>query len=69
MGKWWIRKAHSFEEEEKFDDEYYRQRSPEERLSDIQFCREMYFRLRRTDINESRKRLRRAIRVIQQKQG
>lgn len=65
MKKWWIRKSNSFKEAEEFDDEYYRQRTPEERLEDIQFCREMYFRLKGININESRKRLRRVLRVIQ----
>lgn len=65
MKKWWIRNAYSFKEAEEFDDEYYRQRTSEERLEDIQFCREMYFRLKGININESRKRLRRVLRVIQ----
>lgn len=66
MKKWWIKKAKSWEEEERLDDEYYRLESPEQRLSDIQFCREMYFKLKRININESRRRLRRFFKVIQQ---
>lgn len=63
----WIKKARSFEEAERFDDEYYNRESPEERLSDIQFCREQYFIIRGINIDESRKRLRRVFRVIKQK--
>lgn len=65
MKKWWIRKAKSWEEAEQLDDEYYRLESPERRLSDIQFCREQYFKIKGININESRKRLRRFFKVIQ----
>lgn len=65
MKKWWVKKANSFKEAEHFDNEYYRQRTPEERLSDIQVCREMYFKLKGTNINEIRKGLRRIFRVVQ----
>lgn len=65
MKKIWIHKARSFKEAEEFDDRYYMAESPSERLSDIQLCRELYFQLKgRKD--ESRKGLRRVIRVIQQ---
>jgi hypothetical protein len=67
--KWWIKKARSFKEAEGFDNEYYRHRTPEERLEDMQFCREMYFKLKGININESRKGLRRHFSVIQQKQS
>jgi hypothetical protein len=40
MPRQWIRKAKSFEEAEKFDNEYYQAESPGKRLDDIQFCRE-----------------------------
>ncbi|OGW00929.1 MAG: hypothetical protein A3I04_06250 [Nitrospinae bacterium RIFCSPLOWO2_02_FULL_39_110] len=63
----WIKKARSFKEAERLDDEYYIRESPEERLSDIQFCREQYFIIKGIDIDESRKRLRRVFRVIKQK--
>jgi len=59
--------ASSFKEAERLDDEYYIRESPEERLSDIQFCREQYFIIKGIDIDESRKRLRRVFRVIKQK--
>ena len=64
MKKRWIHKANSFKEAQEFEDRYYMQKSPEERLSDIQFCREQYFRIKGTK-NAGRKRLRRIIRIIQ----
>ncbi len=60
----WENVAHSFKEAKKFDDKYYSSMSPEERLSDIQFCREQYFQIKKLDAG--RKRLRRIIKVIQQ---
>ncbi len=64
MRKIWIKKFNSFKEAERFEDEYYRKRSPEERLEDIQLCREMYFELKKINLNACRKRLRRVFRVI-----
>ncbi len=66
--KWWVRKANSFRQAEEFDDEYYHLRSPEQRLSDIQICREMYFKLKNININEIRKGLRRFLKVSKQEQ-
>ena len=65
--KFWIKKVRSFKEAEEFEDDYYRRKSSEERLSDIQFCREQYFLMKGIDVNASRKRLRRVFKVIQQK--
>lgn len=64
MRKIWIHKATSFKDAKDFEDELYMRASPEERLSDIQFCREQYFKMKGLP-NEGRKRLRRVIRVIQ----
>lgn len=64
MQKRWVHKATSFKEAKDFEDELYMRASPEERLSDIQFCREQYFKIKGI-ANEGRKRLRRVIRVIQ----
>lgn len=71
----WENIAHSFKEAEEFDTKYYSSLSPEERLSDIQFCREQYFKItrlasaKRGRLDESRKRLRRTVKVIQRKQS
>lgn len=65
--KIWERKAYSFKEAEELDNEYYRRESKAERLSDIELCRQMYFSIKGIDINESRKRLRRVFKIIQQK--
>ena len=63
----WIKKATSFKEAEEFEDDYYKRESVEERLGDIQFCRQMYFLMKGIDINAARKGLRRVFRIIQQK--
>lgn len=64
MKKVWVKKFNSFKEAEKFEDEYYRKMSPEDRLSDIQFCRQMYFKLKHINIDEVRKGLRRFYKVV-----
>ncbi|MCG2726051.1 MAG: hypothetical protein L6420_07325 [Elusimicrobia bacterium] len=63
-GKIWVNKAKSFEEAERFNDEYYLNMAPEERLSIMQFCREQYHVKIK---HENRKRFRRVVRIIQQK--
>ena len=56
-----------FDETQKSDDEYYRTRTPEQRLSDIQFCREQYYLLNNSKIkNENRKRLQRVFKIVKQ---
>lgn len=63
--KIWAEKFSSFKESEAFESLYSSRRTPEERLSDMQFCREMHFKMRGIDVNAYRKRLRRTFRVIQ----
>jgi hypothetical protein len=65
MKKVWIHKTNSFKEAKEFEDKYYLLESPQERLSDMQFCREQYFKMKGI-VNAGRKRLRRVIRVVQQ---
>lgn len=65
MKKIWIHKSNSFKEANEFDVEYYSCESPRQRLSDMQFCREMYFKLKGIT-NAGRRRLRRVIRIIKQ---
>lgn len=64
MKKIWIHKTNSFKKAKEFEDRYYLLESPQERLSDMQFCREQYFKMKGMP-NEGRKRLRRVVRVIQ----
>jgi hypothetical protein len=64
MKKIWAHKALSFKEASDFEDKLYMGASPEARLSDIQFCREQYFKMKGFP-NEGGKRLRRVIRVVQ----
>ena len=66
MKKFWEHKAYSFKEAEEFDDRYYMLETPQERLSDVQLCRDMYIRLKGLT-GEGRKGLRRVIKVIKQK--
>ena len=66
MKKIWINKTNSFQEKEKFEQEYYFSMSSRERLSTVQFCREQYYKMNREQNNEGRKRLRRVIRVVKQ---
>ncbi len=63
----YIYKARSFKEAEEWEDNLYASLNTEERLSDIQVCREQYFIMK--GIDENRKRLRRVVRVIKQKKG
>ncbi|MCK4352149.1 hypothetical protein KAW65_01950 [candidate division WOR-3 bacterium] len=61
MKKIWIHKANTWEEAKKFDENYYLSMSSKERLETMQFLRETYFKMK----NESRKGLRRVIKIIQ----
>lgn len=65
MKKIWIHKSYSFREANKFDEQYYLNQSPMERLSDVQFCREQYEKIKGQKHNAGRKRLRRVIKIIQ----
>ncbi len=67
MKKIWINKSNSFEEAEKFDENCYRQMTTTQRLEIMQFLRELNFKLKPEKRDESGKRLRRFIRIIQQK--
>ena len=64
--KIWINKADSFAAAEKFDDQYYRSHTAAQRLDEMQFLREQYFKMNEEAGNAHRKGLRRTIRVIKQ---
>ena len=64
MKKIWVNKARSFKDAEKFDSNYYAAMSRTERLETMQFLRETYHKIKNLK-NESRKRLRRVVKVIQ----
>jgi hypothetical protein len=66
MKRIWINKASSFKEAEKFDVDYYLGMSEAERLETLQLLREAY-KIRKGHKGESRKGLRRLIKIIQQK--
>ena len=55
----------SYEELERIKRNLEKSLTPEERLSEIQICREQYFKMK--GIDESRKRLRRVFKIIKQK--
>jgi len=64
MKKIWVNKAASFEEAEKFDEKYYREMSETARLETVQLLREEHYKFSGGK-NESRKGLRRSVKVIQ----
>ncbi len=61
----WINKTNSFKEAEKFDRNYYLNMTASKRLETMQILREIYFKINGGQRNESRKRLRRVIKIIQ----
>lgn len=65
MKKPWLKKTRSFAQAKKFDEEYYEKETPEERLSDVQFCREQYFLIKGLK-NVDRKRFQKVFRIIKQ---
>lgn len=62
----WLHKARSFKEAKEFEDKYYLLKTPSERLSDMQFCRDQYFKIKGI-VDEGGKGLRRVIRIFKQK--
>ena len=66
MKKIWVHKTNSFDSAARFESLYYSKMNVRERLETVQFLREIYFKLNPRLKNESRKRLRRLIRVTQQ---
>ena len=62
MKKIWVNKTDTFEAAERFDENYYLSMSRTKRLETIQFLREICSKFLE---NESRKRLRRVIKIIQ----
>ena len=67
MKKIWMRKAKSFSEAKEQDMDYYLNMSAQERIEIVQFLREQYPKFAKVGLSESRKGLRRTVRVIQQK--
>ena len=61
--KIWINKANSFKEAARFEDAYYMKMSKSERISTMQFLREIYLKFRGSR-NAHGKRFRRVIKVI-----
>ncbi len=67
MKKIWVNKAASFSDAEQFDQSYYSEMLPSDKLDTMQWMREEYFRSRKMGIsNESGKRLRRVFKIIKQ---
>lgn len=64
--KIWLNKTRSFNAAQEFDVQYYLSLSREERLEIMQLLREMRFKIKKGFRNESRKRLRRVIKIIEQ---
>jgi hypothetical protein len=66
MKKIWVNKATSFEEAQDFDNAYYLSLSSTERVENVQFLREEFFKFHGLKFREDGKRLRRVFRVIKQ---
>ena len=64
--KIWINKSDSHQVAQEFDLEYYLSMSSSERLETVQFLREEFHKVKKGSKHESRERLRRVIKVIQQ---
>lgn len=64
--KIWVNKVNSFSAAEAFDDEYYRAKTPSQRLDEMQFLREQYFKINKEAENAHRKGIQRVIKVIKQ---
>ncbi len=67
MQKIWMRKATSFSEAQEQDIDYYLNMNAQERVEIVQFLREQCPKFAKVDLSESRKGLRRTVRVVQQK--
>lgn len=61
----WIRKASSHREAGEFERRYYSRMTREERIGLVQELRESYFKISGRAKNESGKRLRRVVKVVQ----
>jgi hypothetical protein len=66
MKRIWMRKAKSFAEAHEQDLDYYINMSAQERLEIVQFLREQYPKFARVNANESGKRLRKTVTIVQQ---
>lgn len=65
MKKIWVHKADSFTKAKDFEAKYYSDLSSSERIDMVQFLRERYFKLKGRLKDESRKGLRRSLKIIQ----
>ncbi len=65
MKKVWVHKANSFRETKDFEENYYMAMSKTERLGTMQLLRELYYKIKPEAGDESRKGLRRVIKIIQ----
>ena len=66
LKKIWMRKATSFSEAQEQDIDYYLNMSAKERIEIVQILREQYHKSGKVNLGESRKRLRKTVRVVQQ---
>lgn len=66
MKKIWIKVFNNFKQAEKSDEDYYAKMTPVERLETMQFLRELAYKFKGEE-HEGRTRLRRVIKIIQQK--
>lgn len=70
MGKKiWAKKFYSFKAAQAAEISYYRNMTPEDRLSMVQFLREEYWKFNRAKGNANRKRLSRVFKITKQTPG
>ena len=62
MKKIWVHRARSFEEAERFEQQYYQAMSPNERVETVDWLRQTARKMRKVN---GGKRLRRVVRIIQ----
>lgn len=61
----WMHKTNSFDDAERYDEDYYLNMSSLERLETMQLLREIHFKMIKKE-NEGREGLRRTIKIIKQ---
>ena len=66
MEKIWVNRAKSFEEAQDFDKAYYLRLSSAEKVENVQFLGEEFFKSCSLKFREDGKRLRRVFRIIKQ---
>ena len=65
MKKIWVKKVDTFEAANRFDAHYYLSMGSKKRLETMQLLREIYFKMKGGEKDESGKGLRRVVKIVQ----